>query len=163
MRRALELVQPFAALVPSATSAHCVLHTHSTGPSPLYCEEHHVVPRDWQDEFEPDRELIKFGTPGAKVWDNRMIPCCRTGHGNIHFMLVRFMLEWESRFTNGSSIRQDESMIQRVALTVVKKIRAPNVRINNNEIEWAKAAMVRWHNYGLNLLALCENGSYGRI
>jgi len=130
---------------------------------PLYCEEHHVVPRDWQDEFHPMPELIKFGTVGAKVWDNRVIPCCRTGHGNIHFLLVRFMLKWESHFTNESSIMQDDSTIGLTVSMVVGKLRAQNMRINHNEVEWAKSAMLRWHHYGLDLLNLCENGSYGRI
>lgn len=163
-RLALQLVQPFSeGLLPAATPSPCVLHTHSSGPYPLYCEEHHVIPRDWQDEFSPNPDLIEFGIPGAKVWDNRVIPCCRTGHGNIHFLLVRFMLKWESHFVNGSTVMQDESTINFTARQVVEKLRAQKMHINHNEVEWARAAMYRWHHYGLDLLKLCENGSYGRI
>lgn len=56
----------------------CALHSYHS-PVPTYFEVHHVVPNSWWD-FYPDA-LRTYVKPTAVL--------CRTGHGNVHFVLVQ--------------------------------------------------------------------------
>jgi hypothetical protein len=157
----LHLVQPEGVtLAPLSVNLPCDLHSHGRGVYPLYCEQHHVIPRDWQDEFFPEAWNPK-PYQSRLLWDNRTVNCCRTGHGNIHFLLVRFMKERERL---GNAMTDDNNGIHRIRLTVVEDLRSrQKVRINVMEAGWAEEAMMRWVEYGLSLMGLCGNKSYGAI
>ena len=147
---------------PVGTDLPCILHAHGEGPLPLYCELHHVIPQDWQHEFKPSPVPNPAVATGA-LWDPRTISCCRTGHGNIHYLLVRFMLRWEATLNKTPDWSQTEKNIHAICYNIVGELRRSGLRINNEEYSCAEAGMQRWHAAGLNLLDLCRNGSYGRI
>lgn len=158
----LELVQTAKLGSMRATDLPCVLHPHAIGVSSLYQELHHVIPRDWQDEQLPSADhLVPAKVTSASdaiLWDPRTISCCRTGHGNIHYLLVRFMLAWED-----AKLKQNEKMIGRIVASVVLELRAEGKHLDRDEIYFAQQAMLRWDGYGLDLMQLCANKSYGRI
>ena len=148
---------------PRATSLPCELHSHSRDVFPLYREQHHIVPQDWQHEFRPAKDALVPGPadrPG-ELWDKRTVNICRTGHGNVHFLLVMFMKEREKL---GDSMIDDTIGVHRIRIKVVESLRDDlDQRVNSLEAGVAEMAMRRWVEYGLSLMDLCRNGSYGRI
>lgn len=69
----------------SAEGRKCELHRYHS-PKPLYFELHHVLPRAWQKAWKPAGEKRELWAPGTAV-------LCRTGHGNVHMLLVALMFE----------------------------------------------------------------------
>jgi len=61
-----------------ATKAKCEAHL-AHYPRPLWLEYHHVIPVAWQ--------LYLW----QQVRDKRTVCLCRTGHGNVHWWIVRTM------------------------------------------------------------------------
>lgn len=147
---------------PLATNLPCELHSHARDLYPLYCEQHHVIPQDWQDEFAPASVVATpFHTSKSTLWDGRTVTICRTGHGNVHYLLVLFMKQRERL---GESMKDDLDGIHRIRIMVVEDLRdRQKARINAMDVGVAESAMQRWVNYGLSLMDLCRNGSYGRI
>jgi hypothetical protein len=84
------------AIPPFGTLAACYLHTYHK-PHVTYTELHHTIPREWQSVFTPPTfsQRVDAQWPNAKLvegqwlWDARTMPICRTGHGNVHFYLVK--------------------------------------------------------------------------
>lgn len=72
----------------------CDLH-RGHEPEPTYLEVHHVVPQAWQATWQPDGRgpfpAPSPDHPGLNLWDARTTKVCRTGHGNIHFWIVRLV------------------------------------------------------------------------
>lgn len=71
----------------------CQLH-RSHRPDPLYVEQHHVVPRAWQQFWQPAVAPFPGTYAGQKLWDDRTVNICRTGHGNVHYWIVRLTRNW---------------------------------------------------------------------
>lgn len=72
----------------------CDVH-RSHDPAPAYLEVHHVIPQAWQATWRPEGRgpfpAPSPDTKGLELWDARTATVCRTGHGNIHFWIVRMM------------------------------------------------------------------------
>jgi hypothetical protein len=85
-------------------SVGCEAHKFHT-PTPTYLEIHHVIPQAWQrawwptsGSFLPPAGTLWGSLPGDKregvaLWDPRTAALCRTGHGNVHWWLVK-MMKW---------------------------------------------------------------------
>lgn len=74
---------------PGAWSAErCVAHRYHA-PEPRYLEEHHVLPRAWQAAWQPP------AVPSGDLWAPTTVLLCRTGHGNVHYWISRFMHEYD--------------------------------------------------------------------
>lgn len=98
---------PYGAAPPGS---NCVIHKNHS-PLVTYCELHHVVPQDWQATWSPPNFThqpndpnwphsgLSPDRPGLYLWDARTDALCRTGHGNVHFYLVKLM-HWMSERPN---------------------------------------------------------------
>lgn len=153
-------VRPLGEMVPLAVNLPCDLHSHARDLFPLYQEQHHIIPQDWQDEFRPAQNVRTPWAVGGVLWDNRTINVCRTGHGNIHFLLVLFMKERERL---GPAMIDDDVGVDRIRINIVGRLRDQGKRVSSADAFWAMSAMIRWVTYGLSLMDLCNNHSYGRI
>ncbi len=120
-------------LQPLATSIPCEAHRYHW-PKPTYQELHHVVPQSWQ-------RFWTLGEPTTKLWDPRTVPLCRTGHGNVHWHLVRLM-----------QVTTEDPLETR-------KIYRPR----GKEYEIAYLALSRWKEAGGSLVSLQEAGKFGQI
>lgn len=77
----------------AASPASCELHKRHA-PENRTLEVHHVVPVAWQLFWQPPQPWPFPGndTEGrGKLWDDRTIVVCPTGHRNVHFYIVQFM------------------------------------------------------------------------
>jgi hypothetical protein len=152
---------------PGATVGTCLLHETHT-PHPRYMEQHHVVPRAWQAAWHPaDVELgahdeidmvggTQYGTSGPAtwplVWDNRTATLCRTGHGNVHWWLVLYMRALPTAWDDLSEV-----------FMAVHRERQHQMGDNAPERKLAQQAMLRWLEWGGDLVALRNQHLYGGI
>jgi hypothetical protein len=85
-----------------AVPAVCELHRDHQ-PRYTYAERHHIIPQAWQAVWQPPTFVQRTDSAwpfahlspdhkGLFLWDARTANICRTGHGNVHFYLVRLML-----------------------------------------------------------------------
>lgn len=138
-------VRDFA--VGAALPADCVLHKGHR-PAHLTTEFHHVVPVAWQLMWQPP-EPWRF--PGydpdgrGKLWDNRGVEVCPTGHRNVHFWLVRLM-----HAVTG------ENPVQ-----AAKAVRAIDSKARGIEFQTALWALVRWKEGGGSLQMLVAAHEWG--
>lgn len=153
------------------TFAPCSLH-RAHAPKPNYCEEHHVIPRAWQASWRPgdSPELLRPEVDSlallsgeTKPWDPRTVAICRTGHGNVHFWLVRFMREWyEIDKTTGVGANPVAQLTAAV-VRVRRRAHEQGFPFGRKETETARLGMERWLNAGGSLRALCNRGLFGEI
>lgn len=137
---------------PLATAAPCSAH-RSHSPEPLYCEEHHVLPRAWQNFWHPT--AAPLSTDG--LFDARVVPLCRTGHGNVHFMLVAIMRKFERLKGVGGILAAEQEALKDL------RFAHPRLQLSRSEREVVRLGMTRWEAAGGDLLALCAAGLYGVI
>jgi hypothetical protein len=141
---------------PIATTRPCEAHG-SHRPEAAYREFHHVIPQAWQHLWVPPTAKVVWS-----LWDRRTVSLCRTGHGNVHVWIVRFMREWEAvERTLGA---RKHPTVDSVVRTVTEASRKANENFRNrHEMEFAALALSRWNQAGGDLRALCGAGLYGEI
>lgn len=137
----LELVQA------GATEERCSIHTRHE-PLPRYVEHHHLVPKAWQTFWRP-------AAATAAVWDNRTVPLCRTGHGNVHWWIVAYMLAFEAV---GIGVETIDDVFESAHAT-----HRHQVGKNVHERKTAQLALTRWLDVGGSLTDLVDAGLYGGI
>lgn len=136
------------------SSSSCSLHV-SHHPLPTYLELHHVIPRAWQRFWAPPLPPFPGSYEGQELWDDRMVAACRTGHGNIHFWLVRAMRAY--------ALLAGPEIPKRV--DAAGKAARDNIPLspNRDELKCAKLGMSRFLAAGGSLKALCDKGLWGEI
>lgn len=95
-------------------------------------ELHHVIPREWQAFYTPTPSTVSGTLPPPTtavatvvLWDARTVALCRTGHGNVHYWIVRLMREVKAKRTEDPALasaalvggRTEEQRIALLALT----------------------------------------------
>lgn len=137
---------------PAATP--CASH-RSHSPEPTYLELHHVIPQAWQRAWTPGQTIVRPGFENA-LFDPRTVALCRTGHGNTHYWLVRFMRAYSKLTTMAEGGFRIEEACRRAE----KQELAPRGR---NDMGLALLGMNRWLNAGGSLQALCDAELWGEI
>lgn len=122
---------------PRTTDAPCEAHRYHS-PLARYREEHHVVPQAWSRFWRPEGVVV----PRDGVWDRRITALCRTGHGNVHWLLVRIMR---------AGATEDPAEARRAF---------PG---SGADYEIAYLALTRWREAGGSLVALREARLFGGI
>ena len=84
----------------SAELADCEAHGYHR-PEPAWLELHHVIPQSWQ--------LVLWG----RVADKRVLALCRTGHGNVHWDIVRLMKR-QTGLRRGADLQIARMALERV-------------------------------------------------
>lgn len=156
------------------SSAACDIHK-SHAPHPLYTERHHIVPQAWQAFWRPEgpqgsnsarrASLVMAGDIEAAalvaphLWDPRTTNLCRTGHGNVHFLLVRLM----RKFAEGVLNQPVEPSKFDAWVDVLSRIAFHGERPPRSELVVAKLGIVRWVEAGGSLEALTNAGLFGEI
>lgn len=155
---------------PARTDKRCEAHKDHR-PEPLYQELHHVVPQAWQQFYVPDHTsaTAAIGAPtrdgepvtGVKLWDGRTVALCRTGHGNVHWILTRFMHEWYE-IDRLLGVGHKPSLNK-----VVFNVRRQNAELQRGrhapEQETALLGMERFLTAGGDLRELCDHDLFGEI
>jgi len=126
------------ATVPADT-ARCSVHLSRLiscrGTNPQWYELHHVIPQAWQFAWPADGRTV--------IWDRRTMPLCRTGHGNVHYWIVRLMREV-----------RDGTLHQ-------QPLRRVNLTRRTKEFAIARLALTRFTEAGGDLTALAKAGRMG--
>lgn len=139
----------------ATTQLACVLHHHHA-PAPTYQELHHVIPQAWQAHWQPPKPWPNAGRspdrPGLELWDARTVAICRTGHGNVHFWLVKIMRE----VTATPDLGQAEHDVKAHA-------RATGLIASVQDFAQAVEAMTRWIDAGGTLDDLAAHHLWGEI
>lgn len=60
----------------------CMVHAGHR-PEPLVCVFHHIIPREWQYKWQPNRGTHQL-LHEKRVWAPDCVQVCPTGHANIH-------------------------------------------------------------------------------
>jgi hypothetical protein len=141
-------------------------------PVPTYSEFHHVIPQAWQQFWTPPGmkpvavagvDALREGDPSQLrlLWDTRRVVLCRTGHGNVHFWLVRAMTAYTATLDDLGS--NPQRFIDEAWALVRAGAKKDRLRLNSKEAAIARLAMDRWQRAGGELVALCHAGLYGGI
>lgn len=148
-----------------ATLLPCAIHQEHQ-PLATYCEQHHIIPQEWQSVWSPPNFTHQPGDPnwpfaglspdrpGLYLWDGRTDPICRTGHGNTHFYLVKLM-HWASERPNIAF--KDQMTYARTQL------RHTFAHLEVHAVAEALEAMVRFDAAGGNLATLWAAHAWGQI
>lgn len=141
----------------------CAAHKYHR-PEPTFWEEHHIVPQAWQYFYvpgdDPGRPLGLVQGRAAhrdaidQLWDKRKAVLCRTGHGNVHWWLVRFMKAIERWPRDTPEVQVIDQVIYNVST---------GIRRWPKEREIARLAMVRFSDAGGSLRELADAHQYGQI
>jgi hypothetical protein len=148
----------------TATSpAPCTQHNHR--PTPTYSELHHIIPQAWQVFWQPPKPWENQGPspdrPGVILWDARTIVLCRTGHGNVHFWLVRAMRSYLAVVQDQGS--NPTRLIDEAWSLVKAGAKKDGLKITKADMVIARMAMERWEAAGGSLIDLCHKGLWGEI
>jgi hypothetical protein len=114
-------------------------------PEPTYLEYHHVIPQAWQKLWKPDGKK-------AVIWDPRTVALCRTGHGNVHYWLVKMMKTFADLSTKDAYV-----------ITPSVAVLLKGEKYVRREVNTAHLAMDRWVAAGGSLKALWDNDHFGEI
>lgn len=135
------------AAIIAATTDPCTVHgCHA--PEPTYCEMHHVIPRAWQDFWQPKVAPYPGAYQGQRLWDNRTVAVCRTGHGNIHYWIVKLTRAWHP----GGTVEQ-AAMVAKHNAGAVGRL----------DFAVAELALARYIAAGGNIEDLAAAGLWGQI
>lgn len=132
---------------PATSTLGCVAHSYHS-PVPLYTELHHVIPQAWQRFWRPstiERPTWKGVEGPPPLWAPDTVPLCRTGHGNLHVLLVKFMRAYGQLDMPDGPERIEAAVSGR----------------RGAEAQLAKTGMRRFQAAGGSLEALCGAGQYG--
>jgi hypothetical protein len=141
---------------PAASSQACSIHKGHQ-PDPLYTEQHHVIPQAWQHSAAA--MALGLTADASQLFDPRTVPLCRTGHGNVHFVLVRLTRFFaEKKLKDPADVREAETFVDELATKALK-----GVKHGKAELEVAKLGLVRWLAAGGTLKALTDEGQWGAI
>lgn len=117
-------------------------------------------PEPWPNQgLSPDRYVATGGK--LMLWDARTLNLCRTGHGNVHFWLVRAMRAYSSVLGDYGS--NSSRFIDEAWALVRAGARKDGIKIAKADAAVALLAMTRWDAAGGSLLALSRAGMYGEI
>lgn len=134
-----------------ATLSACQLHEYHS-PIPTYNEVHHVIPRAWQQAWQPPEPLFPGSYDGQHLWDDRTVIICRTGHGNVHYWIVSMTEAWESGMTV-------DQVVAKVRSAELKQRKAGN----RAEFATARLALDRFLEAGGSIDFLVQNRLWGQI
>jgi hypothetical protein len=153
--------QASSRLIPTVpATVGCAAHsTHA--PAPTYLELHHVIPQAWQRHWQPEINTVKgfakavsfeaIGVPDP-IWDERTIALCRTGHGNVHYWLVKMMQRY-----------QELNEVDPPLLTPMKVLLNGEHKFVRKDAQFAYLGMQRFAEAGGSLRDLCKFKLYGYI
>lgn len=137
------------------TSAPCSLHRRHE-PAATYSELHHVVPQAWQVLWQPAQPWLNGGPShdhaGRLLWDARTVPICRTGHGNVHFWLVRLTKAAHRLGSIGAGLHELRA-----------EARVHGQDPGRRDLETAILGLQRWLDAGGTLDQLAAAGLWGEI
>lgn len=128
----------------------CALHKRHA-PVNLSTEFHHVVPVAWQLMWQPAQPWPFPGNDPdgrGKLWDDRGVTICPTGHRNVHVWIVRLMHTVPSV---GENIPAAENAVRKLF----------GLSAHGIEYETATLALTRWQEAGGSLTALANAGEWG--
>lgn len=163
----------------------CEAHK-SHRPSPTFWELHHVIPQAWQRWWRPPgsestserrRQAVlsdpqlpqdEFDAVMATVdlFDPRTATLCRTGHGNVHWWLVRAMRAYKDQVYQQEPHSEAErklAIAAAMAAALITARKTDGVFPVRAEVSIARLAMERWVEAGGSCLALAAAGLYGEI
>jgi hypothetical protein len=134
------ILPPLTETVPDSAdpvdwAAQCEAHGYHQ-PVPRYLEHHHVIPQAWQLAWQPS------GATG--IWAPTTVKLCRTGHGNVHYWIERFMRRY-----NGA------------VHDAVAAALADQESVGRAEHVIARRALLEFTAAGGDLNMLVEHGLYG--
>lgn len=119
-----------------------------------------MIPQAWQAFWQPPQPWPDKGKSpdhqGLELWDAREVPLCRTGHGNVHFLLVR-MMEQVPLIPPSTATMPSEQLAAYLAG------RAKLGRAPRPELALAGQAIIRFVEAGGDLGALVAAGQLGAI
>lgn len=150
----------------AVVDAKCEVHrTHR--PAYAYCEAHHIIPQSWQQVFTPpgfkhqaDKDFPYAGPSpdhtGLYLWDARTVHVCRTGHGNVHFWLVKIMHII-------SDIKGDQSSLRAAVAQAQDEMHKIHQRIPYAELDISVFAITRFTGEGGSLQTLFNAKQFGAI
>lgn len=119
-------------------ATRCVAHNYHQ-PVPRYLEQHHVVPRAWQAAWKPEGQT-------AAIWHPETVLLCRTGHGNTHYWIERFVRAYRGDIANAVAVAmEDQESVGRAEHTI------------------ARRALETWQASGGDVEFLAERGLYGGL
>jgi hypothetical protein len=129
----------------SVKQADCMAHGYHA-PPPDYLELHHVVPRDWQQAWRPP------DARNVEVWLPITVPLCRTGHGNVHYVLERIMRSYARVGDLAEAIT-----------AAVAEVHADGLSVGRVELAVARRGPQTWVEVGGSLDLLIQGGHFGVI
>lgn len=134
---------------PVEWASRCVAHSYHQ-PVPRYLELHHVIPRAWQGAWQPAGVAI----PRTGIWHPETVPLCRTGHGNVHYWIERFMHEIRNALVQDVLPSPEE---------VARYVLARQTNVGRAEHVIARRALEEWVSAGGSLEMLADRGLYGGL
>lgn len=95
---------------------------------------------------------------GEALFDPRTVSVCRTGHGNVHFWLVRAM-----RKLHTQGLENTKAGILLAWALVLQEAKVEGLKPVRNEVTCSRLGMERWVAVGGSLRALGDAGLWGVI
>lgn len=136
-------------------------------PRPLEQQLHHVVPRDWQREWQPvtppfPGRYDAFGTHEI-LWDVRGVNVPPTCHLNVHVWIVMLMHELATELAKVGGV--DEALVRAAGAAVAKAAgiggRTRFAHTARQELDTAMQAPIRFAAAGGDVSALIRKGLWG--
>jgi hypothetical protein len=121
-----------------------------------------VIPRAWQQSTEAAR-ITAPARNREGLFDARTVPLCRTGHGNVHFWLVRAMRAYRTVVDErGIPVLDAIDEAWRAVGLEARKRGGPGAPHHSDQAI-ARLGMERWQEAGGFLLDLCHAELFGTI
>jgi hypothetical protein len=112
----------------------CWVHGHHA-PQPHTFAFHHIIPREWQRQWNPTNGRTTNWSTRHKLWAPDVVGVCPTGHANIHHWIRR--IRDEVKIVAISHARTDD------AWEKVYRYYKP-IGANRRELLVAKQAFINW-------------------
>lgn len=143
---------------------YCAVH-RSHEPEATYCEIHHIIPQAWQVFWQPPKPWPNEGPspdrPGVTLWDARTVAVCRTGHGNIHYWLVKVT----HAIASAPGADPEQPVTWKTALNAIRRqeLNAGRHSPNRLDVEYSMQALVRFAAAGGKVADLIAHSLWGEI
>jgi hypothetical protein len=123
-------------------------------------EDHHVIPRHWQQLWTPEKApypgvFKEFGV-WQQLWDARTVKVPPTCHRNVHHWLVALMHE----LAQLRAVPFDSTTVV-VASKAVSKVNALRDKMALQELQWAAEAPLRFLAAGGDIGLLVRAQAWG--
>lgn len=147
---------------PLTIVADCSIHA-SHEPEPTYCEIHHIIPQAWQLQWQPPEPYPYPGPSpdhaGVTLWDARTAILCRTGHGNVHYWLVKVTRAIADLKLDSEDEATWHDAVHTVRGTALAAGHAPG----HADLDVAMLAIIRYAAVGGKIANLVANRLWGQI